>query len=78
MAKLTTKQRKSLSAKEFVFPKSRKFPIEDRAHARDALSRAAHKGGSVEAKVRAAVKKKYPNIGKKRTAAAARRRPRTR
>ncbi len=68
MAKLTTKQRKSLSSKSFVFPKSRKFPIEDKAHARDALSRAAAKGGSVEAKVRAAVKKKYPGIGKKKSA----------
>jgi hypothetical protein len=69
MAKLTTKKRKSLSAKAFVFPKTRKFPIEDKAHARDALSRAAHKGGSVEAKVRAAVKKKYPGIGKKKSSA---------
>ncbi len=79
MAKLTTKQRKSLSSKSFVFPKSRKFPIEDAAHARDALSRAAHKGGSVEAKVKAAVHKKYPGIGKKSSAtkskAAAKRRP---
>jgi hypothetical protein len=69
MAKLTTKTRKSLSSKSFVFPKSRKFPIEDAAHARDALSRAAAKGGSVEAKVRAAVHKKYPSLGKKRSAA---------
>ena len=72
MTKLTTKQRESLSSKSFVFPKSRKFPIEDAAHARDALSRAAHKGGSVEAKVRAAVHKKYPAIGKKSSATAKR------
>jgi hypothetical protein len=72
VAKLTTKKRKSLSSKSFVFPKSRKFPIEDKAHARDALSRAAHKGGSVEAKVRAAVHKKYPGIGKKSGATAKR------
>jgi hypothetical protein len=74
MAKLTTKKRKSLSSKSFVFPKTRKFPIEDKAHARDALSRAAHKGGSVEAKVRAAVRKKYPGIGKKKGAGAKTRR----
>ncbi len=73
MAKLTTKKRKKLPAKSFVFPKARKFPIEDKAHARDALSRAAAKGGSVEAKVRAAVKKKYPSIGKRKTASAVRR-----
>jgi hypothetical protein len=70
VATLTTKKRKSLSSKSFVFPKSRKFPIEDKAHARDALSRAAHKGGSVQAKVKAAVHKKYPGIGKKSSAAA--------
>jgi hypothetical protein len=79
VAKLTTKKRKSLSSKSFVFPKSRKFPIEDKAHARDALSRAAHKGGSVEEKVKAAVHKKYPGIGKKSSApkskAAPKRRP---
>ena len=72
MAKLTTKKRKSLSSKSFVFPKSRKFPIEDAAHARDALSRAAHKGGSIESKVKAAVHKKYPGIGKKSSATAKR------
>jgi hypothetical protein len=74
MAKLTTRKRKSLSSKSFVFPRSRKFPIEDKAHARDALSRAAHKGGSVEAKVRAAVRKKYPGIGKKKKSTGARKR----
>ncbi|MGA8037658.1 MAG: hypothetical protein WA823_19610 [Candidatus Acidiferrales bacterium] len=78
MAKLTTKKRKSLSSKAFVFPKSRKFPIEDKAHARDALSRAAHKGGSVEAKVRAAVRKKYPGIGKKKSTSARKRRAKKR
>ena len=64
MAKLTSKKRNSLSSKSFVFPKSRKFPIEDESHARNALSRAGAKGGSVEAKVRAAVHRKYPGIGK--------------
>ena len=33
MAKLTTKKRKALKGKDFVFPKTRKFPIEDKAHA---------------------------------------------
>jgi hypothetical protein len=78
VAKLTTKKRKSLSSKSFVFPKSRKFPIEDKAHARDALSRAAHKGGSVEAKVRAAVHKKYPGIGKKGSASKSKAAPKRR
>ena len=61
--KLTAKARKSLSSSDFVFPGTRKFPINDRNHARNALARAAHKGGSVEAKVRAAVHHRYPDIG---------------
>lgn len=65
MAKLTSKQRNALPASDFVFPKQRKFPIEDAAHARDAESRAGAKGGKVEAKVRAAVHRKFPTIGNK-------------
>jgi len=63
MTKLTYAKRKALPSKSFVFPKTRKFPIQDAAHARNALSRAGAKGGSVQAKVRAAVHRKYPNIG---------------
>jgi len=62
MAKLTSKKRNALPGKTFVFPKSRKFPIPDASHARNALSRAGAKGGSVEAKVRSAVKSKFPSI----------------
>ena len=40
MAKLSTSERKALPGKEFVFPGKRKFPIEDKTHARNALSRA--------------------------------------
>lgn len=64
MAKLTSKKRNSLSASTFVFPKTRKFPIPDPSHARNALSRAAAKGGATESKVRAAVHRKYPGIGR--------------
>lgn len=67
MAKLTSAERKALPSKDFVFPGKRKFPIEDKNHARDALSRAAHKGGEVEKRVRAAVHRKYPGIGKGKT-----------
>lgn len=68
MAKLTSGERNSLPSSDFVFPKQRKFPIEDAAHARDAESRAGAKGGAVQAKVRAAVKRKFPAIGKKNRA----------
>ena len=64
MAKLTSSERNSLPSSDFVFPKTRKFPIEDANHARDALSRAGAKGGSVQAKVRAKVSSKFPGIGK--------------
>jgi hypothetical protein len=64
MAKLTSHTRNRLPASDFVFPKTRKFPIEDAAHGRDALSRAGAKGGSVEAEVRRKVHAKFPAIGK--------------
>lgn len=60
-AKLSSKERDALPASAFVFPKDRKYPIHDEGHARNALSRAA--GKPEEAKVRAAVKRRYPNIG---------------
>jgi hypothetical protein len=64
MAKLTAKERKKIPSTDFALPEDRAFPIEDETHARDALSRAARKPPAVEKKVRAAVKKKYPDVGK--------------
>lgn len=63
MSKLTAAQRNALPSRDFVFPKERKFPINNPSHARNALARAAHKGGEVQRRVRAAVHKKYPGIG---------------
>ena len=63
MARLTSEERGDLRSSSFVFPKSRSYPINDRSHARAALSMvAAHGSSSEQAKVRAAVKKKYPGI----------------
>jgi hypothetical protein len=42
MAKLTTKARKEIPAKDFAGP-DRSYPIEDRSHARNALARASGK-----------------------------------
>ena len=61
--RLTAKSRNALPSSDFVFPGSRKFPIEDKSHARNALARASAKGGDTESKVRAAVHSKYPDIG---------------
>jgi hypothetical protein len=41
MAKLSRTKRDSLPAQDFAEPKSRAFPIEDKAHARNAKARAA-------------------------------------
>jgi hypothetical protein len=66
MAKLSTAARKAIPAKDFAEPDKRKYPIENEAHARNALTRVAQSGTSGEkSKVNAAVKKKYPSIGQK-------------
>lgn len=62
MAKLTTSERNSLPKRDFALEKARKFPIENKSHARDALARAAAKGGRIERKVEKAVHEKFPSI----------------
>ena len=47
MAKLDTKERKKIPKKEFGLPGERKYPVNDKSHARAAKSRASemeHKG----------------------------------
>jgi hypothetical protein len=63
VAKLNAAARKKISGKNFAGP-DRSYPIEDASHARNALARAS--GKPIEAKVRAKVHAKYPNIGKSR------------
>jgi hypothetical protein len=66
MAKLTAAARKRIPKSSFALPKKDGYPIEDKAHARNALSRVSQHGSPAEkAKVRAAVHRKYPSIGKK-------------
>ena len=60
MTKLTYAKREKLAGKDFVFPKTRRYPIEDAAHARDALARSS--GKPEHAEVVAAVRRKYPEI----------------
>lgn len=63
MARLTTKQRNRLRSSSFVFPKSRRYPINDESHARAALSMvAAHGTPAEKTRVRAAVRRRYPGI----------------
>lgn len=62
-AELTAKRRDGLPASDFVFPKDRKYPIPDESHARNALARVAQHGTPDEiSKVRAFVKRKFPDI----------------
>jgi len=59
-AVLTTKKRKALSKGAFAIPEERAYPIHDRAHAANALSRSA--GKPEEARVKRAVCRRYPNM----------------
>jgi hypothetical protein len=60
MAKLTQTKRDGLPKEDFVYPKTRRYPIEDAAHARDALARSS--GKPEHAEVVAAVRRKFPEI----------------
>jgi hypothetical protein len=60
MAKLTAATRRAMPTKDFAGP-DRSYPIADASHARNALARAS--GKPVEARVRAAVHRKFPGIG---------------
>ena len=61
--KLSYSQKEKLPDSAFVFPKERKYPIPDEAHARNALARVAQNGTPAEiSKVKSAVKRKFPKI----------------
>lgn len=63
MAVLTSKGRKRLKKRSFAIPAKRKYPIQDRIHARAALQRVSQFGSAAEKKkVRRAVKRKYPSM----------------
>ncbi len=59
MAKLTARARNAIPTRNFAGP-DRSYPIQDRSHAVNALARSS--GKPVAARVRAAVKRKYPGI----------------
>jgi hypothetical protein len=66
MAKLTARARKHIPKSKFGVPskapKSGSYPMNDRAHAINAMARAS--GKPVEAKVRAKAHRLYPGLGK--------------
>lgn len=62
MAKLTSSARNKLPASTFAGP-DRSYPIEDASHARNALARAAqHASSELQSKIKAKVRRKFPNI----------------
>jgi hypothetical protein len=63
MAKLTAKTRSAIPTKSFALP-GRRYPIENKAHAANALARVSQFGTPEEkSKVRSAVARKYPKMG---------------
>ena len=63
VGKLTTRGRKRMKSSSFALPGAKKYPIPDKAHARNALARVAQHGTAAQkAKVRKAVKRKFPSI----------------
>jgi len=62
VAKLKAKTRNALPNSAFAGP-DRSYPIEDESHARNALARASqHASPELKAKIRAKVRRKFPNI----------------
>ncbi|MHC2018951.1 hypothetical protein [Methylobacterium sp. CM6247] len=64
MSKLTTEDRKSLPKKDFALPDEKRFPIEDKAHARNAKARAAQseKAGNLSKSDKAKVDAKADKV----------------
>jgi hypothetical protein len=68
MANLNTRRRNALPASAFAYPASRRYPIDTKARARNALARAAQPGTSGSyAHVARAVRRKWsdkiPTVG---------------
>ena len=62
---LSTAERKALPGSAFALP-GRRYPIHNEAHAQNALARVSQYGTPEQQKtVRAAVHRRYPNMGKK-------------
>jgi len=68
MAKLTSAQRNALPRSDFAQPSKRKYPINDRSHARNALARVSQHGTADEKrKIRRKIAQKYPSIAQTRS-----------
>ncbi len=62
MARLTTEARKRIPARDFANPKEKAFPLEDKAHIRNARARERFASPAEKAKINAAARRE--GIGK--------------
>jgi len=69
MAKLTAAKRKKIPKSEFGLPGKRAYPVEDKAHARNALARASQmeKKGKLSAASKTKIDSKANKVLGKRT-----------
>ena len=69
MSKLTAAERNRLPSSDFGVPSKRKYPIENKSHARNALARVSRFGTSKEKEqVRRRVHEKFPSIHERKGA----------
>jgi hypothetical protein len=62
MTKLTTATRKKIPTGDFALP-GRRYPIEDEAHARNAMARGSQEGTPAEkATVRCKIERRFPGL----------------
>jgi hypothetical protein len=68
MAKISAETRKKIPAKDFAEPKKRAYPIEDKAHARNAKARASQavNSGRMSKSEEAKIDKKADGVLKRR------------
>lgn len=62
--KLSSASRQNLPKSSFAFPAKRAYPINDAAHARNALARAHFLSPGEQSSLRRKVHRKFPGIGK--------------
>jgi hypothetical protein len=67
MAELSSKSRSKLPAKDFAEPEKRAYPVEDKAHARNAKARASQqeKAGKISKAEEGKIDKKADKVLKK-------------
>ena len=63
--KLTTNKRNRMRSSSFALPEKRAYPINDKSHARNALSRLQNATAAEQKTIKKAIDKRYPGLRKK-------------